>query len=582
MASAVLLGARGRIDDQRTARWQRAGAFHLLAISGLHVGILAGAVLYLARLGLLRRRTAYYLAMALVVFYVVVTEGRPPVARAAVMVIVYCVGRLQGRQAWAANSLAIAGLIVLLHNPDALFNTGVQLSFLAVSIVLAVIWARKKQGEQDPLDRLIASTRPVFWRVAKRVASSAGQLVVISTFIWLGAAPLVAARFHLVSPLAIPLSPLLTFPMAMALLSGFAMICLNVVSPYLAVVPGQLCDASLGVLENALQRVEGIRPHFAWTAGPEAWWLAVFYGGLLLYIYAPGWRPPRKWAWTACLVWAAVGVGAHQPKSAVESEAALVCTFVDVGHGTAVLLELPDQRTLLYDAGGLGSPETTVGKIASVLWSKKISHLDAVILSHADADHYNALPKLLERFSVGVVYVSPVMFENNTPALRALAEAIQNAAVPLKEIYAADRLSAGGNVSLDILHPPRRGVLGGDNANSIVLVCSFAGRRIILPGDLEPPGLEDVLAEEPLDCDIAMAPHHGSPRSRPSGFAAWCKPETVIISGGFHHRLDEVRRSFQNAGAAMLHTARDGAVEVVIAADGRISVRAWRQRVFTK
>ena len=112
--------------------------------------------------------------------------------------------------------------------------------------------------------------------------------------------------------------------------------------------------------------------------------------------------------------------------------------------------------------------------------------------------------------------------------MTALAEAIDQAGVPVREIHSGDRLLGGRDCKIEVLHPPRRGLLGGDNVNSIVLAIEYSGRRILLPGDLEPPGLSDVLAEEPWDCDVLMAPHHGSRRSDPAGLAGWCSPEWAI------------------------------------------------------
>ena len=166
----------------------------------------------------------------------------------------------------------------------------------------------------------------------------------------------------------------------------------------------------------------------------------------------------------------------------------LDCTFVAVGHGTCVVLELPDGQTMLYDAGQLGSPSAGARSISSFLWSRGITHLDAVVISHADIDHYNALPELLRRFSVGVVYVSPVMFKDESLATQTLQSAIHDAGVPLREIRSGDRLRVGGGCLIDVLHPPHRGVLGSDNANSIVLAIEFDGHRLLLPGDLESPG----------------------------------------------------------------------------------------------
>ena len=259
-------------------------------------------------------------------------------------------------------------------------------------------------------------------------------------------------------------------------------------------------------------------------------------------------------AWIAIGLFTSSGAAARLPR-----EGRLDCTFVAVGHGTAVIVELPDGRNLLYDAGRIGTPLAGARSVAGVLWHQGVTHLDAVILSHADADHYNALPDLLERITIGAVYVSPVMFEKETPALDALRQAIEAADVPIREISSVDRLKTPPGYRLEVLHPPPRGIFGSDNANSIVLEIEFSGRRILLPGDLETTGLDDVLAEAPLDCDVVMAPHHGSPRSNPGGFAAWSSPEWVVISGGHGKDVEPVKNAYSQAGATVLHTAESGA-----------------------
>ena len=183
------------------------------------------------------------------------------------------------------------------------------------------------------------------------------------------------------------------------------------------------------------------------------------------------------------------------------------------------------------------------------------------------------VPGILERFSVGAVYVSPVMFREPTPALEALRYAIQSLGVPLSELDASVGLKGGGDVELEILHPPARGVIGSDNANSIVLRIGYQGHTILLPGDLETPGLEDVTAEVPLDCSIVMAPHHGSLRSDPLGFSAWSTPEHVVISGGAGRDLDVVRWAYEYGGATVSHTAVAGAIRFEVSSAGISTMR---------
>ena len=217
--------------------------------------------------------------------------------------------------------------------------------------------------------------------------------------------------------------------------------------------------------------------------------------------------------------------------------------------------------------------------MSSVLWSRGITHLDAIVISHADSDHFNAVPELLDRFSIGTIYVSPMMFETPQPAVEELRAAIERAGVPLRLIHAGDRLASSPGVLLEVLHPPRKGVIGSDNANSIVLMLEYAGRRVLLTGDLEPPGLEDVLAEEPLDCDAVLAPHHGSRRSDPTGFALWSTPEHVVISGARNAEdeadIESVKDSYRARGAEVYHTAEDGCVRIELSASG-VSVATFR------
>ena len=237
----------------------------------------------------------------------------------------------------------------------------------------------------------------------------------------------------------------------------------------------------------------------------------------------------------------------------------LRCTFLSVGHGESIVLELPDGRTVLYDAGRLSAPTSCCRVVSGYLWSRGLTHIDAVVLSHADTDHYNALPELLERFSVGTVYVSPVMFDEQNASIRFLREAIDRAKVPIREIASGDRLPGGPGCWLQILHPPPQGLPSTSNANSVVLSVEYRGRRVLLPADLQSPGLDDVLAERPLHCDMLLVPHHGSRTSMPEGLSAWSTPDWSVFSADHRYDTSSVEAIYARHGR-VLHTADTGAV----------------------
>jgi len=234
--------------------------------------------------------------------------------------------------------------------------------------------------------------------------------------------------------------------------------------------------------------------------------------------------------------------------------------------------------------------------VASFLWSRGITRIDAIVLSHADIDHYNGIPGLLERFSVGGIYVSTHMFgasaspprgpqsldqgPNLETSPRSAPEyfrsIIQAKNVPLHEISRPDRLpTADPRSRLKVLHPGRQGVAGRDNANSVLLAVEYARWRILLPGDLETPGLEAVMARTPYDCDVLLAPHHGSVHSDPAGFAAWCTPQWVVVSGQQPARGSTMAYSYQQQGAQVLYTTSQGAVRFALTNEG-MSVYRFR------
>jgi competence protein ComEC len=282
------------------------------------------------------------------------------------------------------------------------------------------------------------------------------------------------------------------------------------------------------------------------------------------------------WRRRAALLSAWVIVGLLPVLRTADETPVLNCHFLSVGHGCAVLVELPDGRRLLYDAGQLGLPSAAARTIAETLWFHGVTHLDAVVISHADVDHYCALPHLMERFSIGHAYISPRMFKDNDPdAVRALDRALREQGVPREIIHASDRLLVGDDVQVEVLHPGSTGVEGSDNANSVVLAITFQGRRILLTGDLEPPGLGALLNDAPLDCDVLMAPHHGSGGSDPPGLIEWCSPETVVVSGSRRDVSPAVTRAYSARGAKVFHTALDGAVTVTLS-NGDVRVAAFR------
>src|SRR5207249_5888803 len=170
--------------------------------------------------------------------------------------------------------------------------------------------------------------------------------------------------------------------------------------------------------------------------------------------------------------------------------------------------------------------EVTRRHVAPFLWHRGIRRIDELVLSHADLDHFNGLVALLERFPVGQVSCTPTFRERPTAAVRRTVQELESRRVPVRVLSAGDRLRVA-DVEMTVLHPPPVGPLGKENFRSLVLLIRHAGHTILLTGDLEGAGLEQVLKLRPVPVDVLMAPHHGN-EAATLPLAEWARPRVVV------------------------------------------------------
>jgi competence protein ComEC len=350
-------------------------------------------------------------------------------------------------------------------------------------------------------------------------------------------------------------------PATVALVAGFLTILGGWLLPPVAAIFGRVCDGSLYAIQVMVEETRRLPGNPVWIAGPPDWWLIGFYGLLGVAVWMALHRHRwRSWSWALVALWGLLGL-ADGHRFAPRDH--LVCTVVSVGHGSAAVLELPGGPVVLCDAGRMGSPIGGAQAIAGCLWDRKIHRLDAILLSHADADHFNAVPELLRRFTVDAVYTSPGVLDAERGAAAALKRAITGHGVPVRHLVAGDRFRVGKAI-VEVLHPAAGPMSEHDNAGSMVLSVEYAGRRIILPGDVDGAGLEALLQTPRRPCDVLLAPHHGSLKTDAPGLTAWCSPRWVVVSGYREPRTEPVAQTYCEAGAEVLYTGDVGAVTVTL------------------
>lgn len=575
-AAALLLGSRNTMPREAVDAYRVTGALHVLVVSGMHVSILMSLVLSLLGMGWLPRRQALVIAIAIVVFYTLLTGANPPVVRAAVLTVLICLGLWYDNQPFALNSLGIAAVVVLLINPSDLFQAGTQLSFLCVAVLMwfaSVKWVEPL----SPLQFLLRSCEPWYQRLARVALAWAGWTIAATLAVWIISLPLLLQQYNLVSPIAIVMCVPVFLVVGWALYGGVAMLTIGWLVPALEAPLAWLTGSCIDALNHMVSSSSHWPYAYAWTPAPSLWWVIGWYVLMPLLLCTGGFRWGQHRTIQIVALWIAVGtIPAIASRFASHDFEA---TFLDVGHGVCVVVTTPEGATLLYDAGSLGSGTHAADAIAGYLWSRGLRTIDGLVLSHADIDHFNAMPGLVDRFRIGRVFVTSRMFppsgdRSHHSAPAELQRLLVAHAIPIEVVELGDRLTLDGTTYADVIYPDRLGNLGSDNANSLVLAVEFQGRRILLPGDLEAPGIDFVMAEPPLDTDVLLAPHHGSKNSDPPGFAAWSTPETVVVSGGPATVDRHVAASYRNRGAKVIYTARRGAVSVRIH-DKRVKIETF-------
>jgi competence protein ComEC len=593
LAAALLLGRREEVEPEVNDAFARTGTTHLLAISGLQLQALAGALLLWFRVVGVPRRPAY-LAVGLMMFgYALLVGLAPSVVRSTVMTATFCLAAIVSRMARPANTLALAALATLGINPSFLFDIGCQLSFLAIG---AIVWLvppacalardfpdmirRGIWGPRSPLDELERRLES-WWRASLR--KTAGVLVngvVGSTVIWLAALPLVASRFHVVSSIGILLNiPLIPLTSAALVLSGLVLVLSAVWGP-LGLLPawgaGWLLKMTEAIVFWGVAQPWGHR----FVVGPAWEWVLVFY--ILLGLGAVSATVPAtaraRWQRGSVVWWllAAWMIPGWLLSDLASKGTAPEAEFLAVGHGLAVVIQTPGGQTFLYDCGALGDP--TVGRriIAPALWSRGVTRIDTVLLSHADQDHYDGLSDLLDRFAIGAVRVPPGFAGAKNPGAIRLIDQVRARGIPVQPTTAPETWESAG-VRFQVQHPPADWhPETSDNARSLVLDVAFASRHIVLTGDLEQQGLLELVgrpAPEPPP-DVFLSPHHGGKSANPEWLYQWAKPRLVVVSQRPQPpRTNDALASLEKQGIPLLRTWRQGSIRFRWTEDGIIAHR---------
>jgi competence protein ComEC len=541
LMEAMTLGVRDELGELRRT-FAAAGLAHVLALSGLHVGLLmAAAGALLARLGLLR----YPLLLALDISYMLLVGASPSVVRAAVMVAVVLVSLWAGAgrvEPWPA--LGLAAVATLLARPAWLFDISLQLSYGAVAGILLFAL---------PLARPLRGTPPRPWWHPR--VSIAGSLLTSAAAQSL-TLPLVASSFGTI-PLFSPLVNVVALPLAAALVPlGFIAGALGIAWRPLA----ELINGPVALLAGLLIGLaeQGARlPALTWGEVEPVGYLYFGLAAAALALASSARLRPRRALLVVAL--AASASAATPPAHGLPEFLAL-----DVGQGDSFVIRLPGRVEVLVDGGGSPFSDFDTGEriVLPALRALGVDELELVVASHADADHIEGLASVLRGIPVQLLVYGAD--EPDRTLFAELMAAANERGVPVRSLLRGERLHLPG-ATLEVLNPPAWSY-GSSNDDSLAFALYLAGMpRALLLGDISEAVERDLAAPE---VEVLVAPHHGSPASSSAHLLNAARPRHAVISAGtnrYGHPSSHVLERLRAVGAT-IHVTRDqGAIRLPLA-----------------
>ena len=547
--TALATGDRRAISSQQWSVLQKTGTSHLMAISGLHVGLVSAIAFFLFHFAWARvpalpliypaHKAAIIAALLFATFYSLLAGFSLPTQRALLMLTILSISLLFSRRVRPLNILSLALLAVLVLDPLSILSAGFWLSFSAVTMILYTLLHRR--------------------HIPGRIVNGATRVVHMQWKLSLMIAP-VSLMFFQQIPLAGPVANLIAIPVAAFLI--VPLILLASLS-YLAMGGGfvdqylyQLTEILLDYLWLLLDRLAIMAEALSFSPDHSIVALTGLIFAVLIILLPAGLRM-RRLAFVGLLVFLF-------PYRYELGEGEFRMIVLDVGQGLSVIV-MTAEHTLLFDTGARFSERFNAGDavVLPVLKSLSSRKVDTMIVSHGDNDHSGGVEAIL-----AAIHVQRI---------------ISNEKIPGRNV---DRCQAGeqwqwDGVSFRILHPARDSMLDGNNASCVLQIQSQYG-SVLLPADIEEDAEQAIIFRYPesLASSIMLAPHHGSKTSSSEKFIEAVEPELVVFPAGwmnrYQHPTEMIVKRYTDRGIESMVTGECGSISVGVGPRS-ISAEAWRQ-----
>ncbi len=545
LLNALILGERHLALQSLSKTMVRSGIAHFLSISGLHLGVFLGLIFLVCRLFTLTPSRSAKIVLIVLACYLLLAEPRAPVLRSAIMATMLCMATIFHRRNTALNALAGAAIMLLIIDPLELFQPGFQLSFVIVAGIL-LLHTRVKHllfGRWMSRRGLMVFRDDQRWkrRLYYTLSNFCIDAVTIAITAYLMGAPLVAYHFGLFSPYA-PLLSILLFPfVAAVLVPGYISIAIAWPLPNLSYSFGLLASKAADMLASIVELTAKLPALCIELKPVTIVWTSFCYAAILAILLAT--RKGAGKILAGILVIACIGLTYFtQRTSSPPSQAEL--NILAVGAGQCVLLRTPAGKTYIFDAGTLNSVDLYEQMLSPFIQHEKLPHPSDVFISHANIDHYNALPKILENCGPESVYLNDYFGRREnpsqllSPAVASVMQSITENDAQIVRLRGGMNIDLGARTTLEVLWPNKNTPKDiSTNDTSLVLRITCDDVSVLIAGDLSESGQSRLVYESGgIKADILLIPHHGGWENSLPGFLEAIQPSHVIVSNSHEPR----------------------------------------------
>jgi competence protein ComEC len=564
-----LLGEKLGLSPEIEDLFRRAGATHLLVVSGLHLAMVGGLFYFFFRILfslwpplLLRisvRKWAFLAALFPIIFYASLVGFSPSVLRSVVTVFFLGALLLLSRQRDAFSILILVAFSLLLFQPLVLFDLSFQLSFLSVASMILFV----------PRWETFLRRRSEFF--AKPWIKRPLEILLASLAVQIGLFPVLVQQFHQISWVSLPANLVLVptfslFIMPLGMLGMFCSWLFPTEAPFVFKGVVWLLKPLLSYLQ-LLTSFPGCYPYWPGFNFSQT---SFYYLGLFAFLLPFSFRYKKRvmvfllilnlGSWIFPLLWD-------------RWDRSLTLTFLDVGQGDSTLIRLPHGKRVLIDGGGIPSSPFDMGEqvLLPYFLSKNIGRLDTVILTHPHPDHYGGLKSVMEALHPKEFLWNGEMVED--PWFQEFLNDVRRLKIPTRRLDASIPPFSWEGVRWEVLHPSAGGFhdkkpsSGSVNNHSLVMQLNDRGLNILLTGDLQSEGEDELLKNNKVSpAFVLKVPHHGSDTSSTPAWVSAVCPRIALIGVGRDNRFrfprDEVVRRYEAMGTRIFRTDRDGEINL--------------------